>query len=214
MINNSTDKKNILLIDDHELFRVGLRLILEPVTDANIIEIEKISDLNLVSSQIDVVLLDIYLPGISGLEGMSIIQKHWPKARIILLSASSYHEDINIALESGASCFLNKNSAPHAIIKTVQSLLKKRSLKKPFNTGNGEHYSAINEPKLMLSNRLLEVLALLAEGLSNKEMADQLYISEHTVRNHVATLMSHFEVHNRTKIIIEAQRAGYLSRFD
>ena len=89
-MNNSTDKKNILLIDDHELFRVGLRLILEPETDANIIEIEKISDLSLVSTNIDVVLLDIYLPGINGLEGMSIIQKRWPNARIMLLSASNY----------------------------------------------------------------------------------------------------------------------------
>ena len=66
----------------------------------------------------------------------------------------------------------------------------------------------------MLSNRLLEVLGLLSEGISNKEIADQLCISEHTVRNHVASLMSHFYVHNRTKIIIEAQRAGYLSNFD
>ena len=214
MMNNTSHKKNILLIDDHELFRVGLRLILEPETDANIIEIEKISDLSLVSTNIDVVLLDICLPGINGLEGMSIIQKHWPKSRIMLLSASNYHEDINTALESGASCFLNKNSAPEVIIKTVQSLLKKRSLKKAFNNGNGEECSAINEPKLMLSNRLLEVLGLLAQGISNKEIADQLFISEHTVRNHIATIMSHFDVHNRTQIIIEAQRAGYLSNFD
>lgn len=213
-MNNSTDKKNILLIDDHELFRVGLRLILEPETDANIIEIEKISDLSLVSTNIDVVLLDICLPGINGLEGMSIIQKHWPKSRIMLLSASNYHDNINTALESGASCFLNKNSAPEVIIKTVQSLLKKRNLKKAFNNGNGEECSAINEPKPMLSNRLLEVLALLAQGISNKEIADQLFISEHTVRNHIATIMSHFDVHNRTQIIIEAQRAGYLSNFD
>lgn len=214
MMNNTSHKKNILLIDDHELFRVGLRLILEPETDANIIEIEKISDLSLVSTSIDVVLLDICLPGINGLEGMSIIQKHWPKSRIMLLSASNYHENINTALESGASCFLNKNSAPEVIIKTVQSLLKKRSLKKAFNNGNGYSCSAINEPKSMLSNRLLEVLGLLSEGISNKEIADQLCISEHTVRNHVASLMSHFYVHNRTKIIIEAQRAGYLSNFD
>ena len=214
MMNNTSHKKNILLIDDHELFRVGLRLILEPETDANIIEIEKISDLSLVSTNIDVVLLDICLPGINGLEGMSIIQKHWPKSRIMLLSASNYHDNINTALESGASCFLNKNSAPEVIIKTVQSLLKKRSLKKAFNSGNKEECSAINEPKPMLSNRLLEVLALLAQGISNKEIADQLFISEHTVRNHIATLMSHFDVHNRTQIIIEAQRAGYLSNFD
>lgn len=133
---------------------------------------------------------------------MSIIQKRWPKARIMLLSASNYHENINTALESGASCFLNKDSAPNVIIKTVQALLKKRSLKKSFNNGSGEEHSAINELKPMLSNRLLEVLALLAEGISNKEIADHLCISEHTVRNHIA-LMSHFSVHNRTQIIIE-----------
>ena len=160
------------------------------------------------------VLLDICLPGINGLEGMSIIQKRWPNARIMLLSASNYHENINTALESGASCFLNKDSAPNVIIKTVQALLKKRSLKKSFNNGSGEEHSAINQLKPMLSNRLLEVLALLAEGVSNKEIADQLCISEHTVRNHIATLMSHFSVHNRTQIIIKAQRAGYLSKFD
>ena len=212
MMNNGTHRKNILLIDDHELFRAGLRLILEPEIDVNILEVEKISDLNLINEKIDVVLLDICLPGINGLEGISIVQKHWPNARIMLLSASNYHESINTALEFGASCYLNKNSAPDIIIKTVQSLLKKRSLKNPPN--NKDKKSVIHELKSMLSNRLLEVLALLAQGTSNKEIADQLCISEHTVRNHIATLMTHFNVHNRTQIIIEAQRAGYLSKFD
>lgn len=212
MANILSKNKNILLIDDHELFRAGLRLIIEPEVDVNIHEIEKISDLYLIHEEIDVVLLDICLPGINGLEGISIIQKNWPNARIMLLSASNYHENINTALESGASCFLNKNSGPNDIINTVQSLLKKRSLKTPNSKKNNN--SAINELKSMLSNRLLEVLALLAVGISNKEIADQLCISEHTVRNHIATLMTHFGVHNRTQIIIEAQKSGYLSKFD
>jgi DNA-binding NarL/FixJ family response regulator len=72
--------------------------------------------------------------------------------------------------------------------------------------------SVVTQTKNLLSIRLLEVLALMAEGHSNKYIADKLSLSENTVRNHIATLMDHFKVHNRTKIIIAAQQAGYLAR--
>lgn len=206
-------EKSILLIDDHALFRAGLRLILQSKIIAKTIEVEKISDVNDIDEDVDVILLDICLPGLNGIDGMSILHHRWPLARIMLLSALSHHEDINNALTLGASCYLNKNTDPAVICKTVQSLLDNR-----FSNENSliEAASAkvITQAQTMLSLRLLEVLALMAEGDSNKEIADKLTLSENTIRNHIANLMDHFLVNNRTKIIIAAQQAGYLDKKD
>ncbi len=204
-------KKIVLLVDDHALFRAGLRLILENKVDADIIEIEKISDVTDLDEEIDVILLDICLPGLNGIDGMTILQQRWPHARIMLLSAVSNHEEINRALALGASCFLHKSTDPKIICSTVQSLLLNRlSIKN--NHSQRQSSSIVTEPKAILSTRLLEVLTLMAEGHSNKYIADKLSLSENTIRNHVAALMDHFEVHNRTKIIIVAQQAGYIAR--
>ncbi len=203
-------KKSLLLVDDHALFRAGLRLILQSKIKANITEIEKISDVTELDVEVDVILLDICLPGLNGIDGMSILQKKWPQARIMLLSALSNHQDINKALALGASCFLNKNTDPAVICTTVQSLLKLH-VSNTSSQVTAIPLPAVTEAKSLLSIRLLEVLGLMAEGHSNKYIADKLFLSEHTVRNYTVTLMKHFEVNNRTKIIIAAQQAGYLS---
>lgn len=203
-------KKTILLVDDHALFRAGLRLILSSKINATIYEIEKISDAKALRTDVDVILLDIRLPGLNGIEGMSVLQQHWPKARIMLLSAISNHEDINQALNQGASCFLNKNTDPAMICTTVQSLLDNRSIA-DAQYAKTPHFEVITQVKPILSTRILEVLALMAEGHSNKHIADKLCLSENTIRNHVAALMDHFNVNNRTKAILAAQQAGYLN---
>ncbi len=213
MIEETMDKR-ILLVDDHALFRAGLRLILSSKLKAIIYEIEKISDVTEVIDDIDVVLLDIHLPGLNGIDGMSILQQRWPLARIMLLSAISKHEDINKALSLGAICFLNKNADPSLICTTVQSLLNNRLPLLDSDLDKNLTSSIVTDVRPMLSIRLLEVLTLMAEGHSNKHIADKLCLSENTIRNHIAALMEHFEVNNRTKIIIAAQHAGYLSRED
>lgn len=205
--------KNILLVDDHALFRAGIRLILQSKVDATITEVEKISDAASVTTDIDVILLDIYMPSLNGIDGMTILQDHWPEARIMLLSALSNHEDINRALSLGASCFLNKNTDPTIICKTVESLLHNRLHNENRRNANASP-AVITDSRTILSTRMLEVLALIAEGHSNKHMADKLCLSENTVRNHIAALMNHFGVNNRTKIILAAQQAGYLSKQD
>ncbi|WP_299069085.1 response regulator transcription factor [uncultured Psychrobacter sp.] len=143
-------KKIVLLVDDHALFRAGLRLILKNKIDADIIEIEKISDVTSLTEEVDVILLDICLPGLNGIDGMTILQQRWPKARIMLLSATNNHEEINRALELGACYFLHKNTDSTLICNTVQSLLMSRlpSKSEPSpNTALPYRYSSKNFAK-------------------------------------------------------------------
>ena len=213
-------ERNLLLIDDHALFRAGLRLIIDSKLTANIFEMERISDVDNITGNIDVILLDINLPGINGIDGMCILKQRWPHARIMLLSAQSHHKDINRGLALGADCFLNKNTNPALICKTVDSLFSKclnnetdayEAHSHRISSYDSQLFASMTtQAKVILSTRMLEVLTLVAEGHSNKYIANKLELSEHTIRNHVASLMKHFDVNNRTKIIIAAQNAGYL----
>lgn len=207
-MSNNYLKKNILIIDDHELSRAGLMLILSKELNATVFEIEKIIEIADVYATIDLIVLDICLLGVSGVEGIAKLLERWPEARIMLVSTLNHHHRINAALEAGASCFLNKNSAVKLICRTAQLLLDNRLTN--LRSFNNLDSRVVVTPKTMLSNRLIQVLALLAEGRSNKFIADKLSLSEHTIRNHIAHLMQHFKVHNRTKLILAAYKMGYL----
>lgn len=196
----------ILLIDDHALFRSGLRLIIESKFESvQVLEagsLEQALDLPLTSP--DVILLDVRLPGLSGLESIALLQRRWAHAPIIMLSSDASASTIRLAHERGACGFVSKADKPETIAEVLRACLS--STPSEEQPGPGSTTALPHE----LTPRQLEVLAFLGQGLPNKSIARKLDISENTVRGHVQSLLGIFQATSRSEAVYIARRQGLL----
>lgn len=207
----STIQKNgILLIDDHALFRAGVKLLISRLYPPECIyEAEKLTDIEEIKAPIEIVLLDIHLPGLSGLSGIALLKKRWSSVKVIVLSASDDLVLQQQAIQSGADLFLHKNSPPEKICHVIKETIEKSHSSSPAI--QRKRSLKPSEKTKTLSPRQLQILDLLYMGKSNKIIAKELYISENTVRNHVASMMRFFNVNTRVEMVMTAQKSGYLS---
>jgi len=195
----------ILLIDDHAMFRAGLRMVLDRdipgsvFFEASSLE-EALSD---TPNDIDVVLLDIHLNGQSGLDGITLVNHQWPLVPVLVLSAQDESETVSLALTRGAAGFVSKAEAPKNIVGAINRVLRGEFSARPPATNN-------TAPQ-RLTPRQCEVLNLLHQGLSNKLIARQLSLSENTVRRHVQDILEFFGVANRSEAVFAARRRGLVS---
>ena len=201
----------LLLVDDHTLFRTGLRLIVQdhPAVDA-IAEAGSIADAcALQATQTDLVLLDIQMPTMNGLDGLRLLRQACPKARIVLVSASTAPDAVHEARVRGADGFLPKSASAQDILNAITCALSGQPCF-PSHSGNssttprGPHAPA-------LTARQLDVLALLCTGKPNKVIARDLGLSENTVRVHVAAIFAQLGVNSRSAALLAAQRLGLSS---
>lgn len=195
---------HILLIDDHALLRSGLRMVLERgFHGARIEEAESLADV--ARDQVDqpnLVLLDIELPGLNGLDGLTVLKARWRGTPVVMLSSHTEPETVRQALARGATAYLTKAEPADKIIAVLERVLRGESATAaPQAMGSGD--GAPN-----LTPRQCEVLALLSEGLSNKQIGRQLDLSENTVRGHVQALLVFFEVSSRTEAAYAARHRG------
>ena len=197
----------LMLIDDHVLFRTGMRLILGdgPLPLGEPLEAGSIAEALTTPLAIDVVLLDVELPGISGMDGLALIKRRWPQAVIVMLTANDDPERMRQATQRGAHAFVNKTASAEHIRRVVQQAL---AGKLQLEATALPHAAA--QPGAALSPRQLDVLALMCEGMSNKAIANRLFLSENTVRNHVVAVLRHFEASTRTEAVTIAQRTGVI----
>jgi DNA-binding NarL/FixJ family response regulator len=198
----------VLLVDDHTLFRAGLRLLLESwiVPPPLFVEAASLTEALACNGSVDVVLLDIHMPGISGLDGLEQLRARWPAAKMLMLSAHTHPQLIDQAARQGAS-FISKTATPQQIVEsTRQALWPSHDPAPPARTNTDN--DAAEQPTLHA--RQYAVLKLMAKGLSNKAIGQQLFVSENTVRNHVARLLRRFEAATRTEAVVIAQRNGWL----
>lgn len=209
MVNNMK-KDGILLVDDHALFRAGIKLLIRRLYSPECIyEAEKLTDIGKVKAPIEMVLLDIHLPGLSGLSGISWLKKRWSAVKVIVLSGSNNLPLQQRAIQDGADLFLHKNTPPEKICRLIKETIEK----------SHTAYSAIQRKKSQkflqktktLSCRQLQILDLLYRGKTNKMIANKLYISENTVRNHMANIMRFFAVKTRVEVVMTAKKSGYIS---
>jgi DNA-binding NarL/FixJ family response regulator len=190
----------ILLIDDHAVFRSGLRMVLNAgIPNSEIFEASS-PDAVTDGYAVDVVLLDIKLPGSNGMDGIAELKRKWPQAHILMLSALDAPETVRLAIERGASGFISKAETAEKIIEAINLILREGSSRLSPETSR-------TVPK-QLTQRQNEVLKLLHQGLSNKLIAGQLSLSDNTVRRHVQDILEFFGVANRAEAVFAARRQG------
>jgi len=206
----------ILLVDDHPLFIEGIRTVLQRLNDQVVVQsagsCEEAMELAAEDDDIDLLLLDLNLPGVSGLDGLLELRHKLPATPIVLLSASEDRNKVLRAIELGAKGYIPKSSSPDIIINALQLVLS-GGVYLPMavlDTVNSSQLKTCNADGQTLTPRQVEVLALVAEGLSNKAIANRLSMAENTVRVHVSAIFRFLDVTNRTEAGVAASRMGLL----
>ncbi|AFV10780.1 transcriptional regulatory protein DegU [Thermacetogenium phaeum DSM 12270] len=207
-------KIKVLIADDHPLIREGLRHVLE--LDPQIEIVGEVGDgqgaINLARSmRPDVILMDLKMPGTSGVEACRVISTEMPEIRIIILTVSEDDEMLEV-IKTGACGYLLKDVEPAELIKAIRSVMEGVPAFHPVVTGRllSEYQRLSAAPAdeedgiAALTAREKEVLALIARGESNRNIARRLFISEKTVKNHVTSIFRKLRVEDRTQAAIYA----------
>lgn len=209
---------SILLADDHDLVRAGIRSLLQDISGVKVLaEAEDgRKALELVKiHQPDVVLMDIAMPGLNGLEATSRIVKESPRTRVIILSMHRSEEHVLGALRSGAAGYLLKDASTSELETAVRSVAGGESyLSPPISRQVIEDYRQRTQsasPLDMLTPRQREILQLIAEGRSTKEIAGLLEVSVKTVETHRAQLMERLDIHDVPGLVRYAIRTGLVT---
>lgn len=217
-----TDKISLLITDDHALVRQGIRAFLDLQPDITVIgEADSGEAAVRIAAELapDVALMDLVMPGMGGVEATRQVKQASPHTQIIVLT--SYHEDEFIfpALRAGALSYVLKDVGPDELADTVRRAARGESVLHPRVAARvvQELRGAQRDiPNLFtdLSDRELEVLRLIADGLSNAEIAAKLIISEKTVKGHVSNILGKLHMMDRTQAAVYAWQQGLVARRD
>jgi DNA-binding NarL/FixJ family response regulator len=209
MMENSVMR--VMIADDHAIFRQGLRAVLGSLSDG--VAIDEAGDLETalkcaVDQPPDIVLLDLKMPGMDGFSGISAFRRRIPLAPILVLSASEDSEDVFQALAAGASGYLAKSASASVILDALRLVLVGGIYVPRDLVANAEIAAHPKTEAPRLTERQTEVLNLIVDGHSNKEIAYRLGTSEGTVKAHVTAIMRQLGVRNRVQMLLAAERAG------
>jgi len=205
----------VMIADDHEFVRLGLRSVLE---EAGLDVIGECKDgveavQNATRLKPDVLLLDLRMPEMGGVEACKLIHASAPDIRIVVLTSFSDDDEVFGALSAGAVAYLMKDISPDALVRTVKGVAAGQTVldaaiaqrvldgPRPATTADLE----------LLSPREHEVLQLMAQGLTNRQIAARLWISEPTVKTHVSHILAKLEQPDRTQAIVHAMRHGLVA---
>lgn len=201
------DQIRIMLVDDHSAFRQGLAALIANESDLKVVA-EAGGGLEAIKlyreRKPDVMLMDLRMPGIGGVETTMSIRKEFPDARVIVLTTFDTDEDIYRAIQSGAKSYLLKDTPYPEIAHAIRTVHAGQQIL-PSKIAS---LLDIRRQRADLSERELEVLQMLVKGRSNKEIGASLFIAEDTVKSHLKTLFTKLGVHDRTGAAISAIRHG------
>ncbi|GGA67122.1 response regulator [Ornithinibacillus halotolerans] len=220
---------NIVLIDDHKLFREGVKRILEFEPSFQVVAE---GDDGVMAAQLvkeynpDVVLMDINMPTMNGVQATAELVRNFPNSKVIILSIHDDESYVTHALKTGAQGYLLKEMDSNSLIEAIKVVSEGGSYLHPKVTHNlVQEYRRLakesvavglgsrveyHRPLHLLTKRECEVLQLLADGKSNRAVAEALYISEKTVKNHVSNILQKMNVNDRTQAVVSAIRKGWV----
>lgn len=212
----------VLLADDHTLVRAGLRKLLESIPDLEVVgeASDGLALLALVEQlRPDLVLMDIAMPGLNGLEATARVLKIWPDTRVLILSMHQSEEYVRQALRNGAAAYLLKDAAPDELEIAIKAVQRNETYLSPaVSKGVLSDYvqrlRGEDSPATQLTPRQREVLQLIAEGQSTKEIARRLDLSVKTVDTHRSQLMRQLDIHEVAGLVRHAMRIGLISASD
>lgn len=201
---------NVVFVDDHEMVRIGVSAYLSAQPDINVVgEAANGRDaIDLVLKlKPDIVLMDLVMEEMDGIEATRHIIEKWPDAKIIIVTSFLDDDKVYPAIEAGATSYLLKTSKASDIAKAIRSTYDGQSVLEPEVTEKVMSRMKNRKNKALhddLTNREMEVLLLMTRGKSNQEIADELFIALKTVKVHVSNILSKLEVQDRTQAVIYA----------
>jgi two-component system, NarL family, response regulator LiaR len=213
----------ILLVDDHAVVRKGLRALFDREPDLEVVgEAEDGEQAVRVVDRLrpDVIVMDLEMPGIGGVEAARQISERQPEAKIVVLTSHAAEEDVFPALKAGALGYLLKHSAPDDVLRALRQAHRGETVLHPIIARMVlQELNRPPEPRQQrtadpLSSREIEVLRLLARGMSNQEIADTIVVGEATVRSHVSAILRKLQLASRTQAALYALREGLASLND
>ena len=198
---------HILLVDDHEMVRLGLKGYLDLQDDVDVVAeasngregVEKALELHP-----DVIMMDIVMPEMNGIEATLAILKEWPEAKILILTSYLDNEKIYPVLDAGAHGYMLKTSSAEEILRAVKKVAKGEFAIETEVSQKVEYHRNHIELHEDLTARERDILGLLAKGYENQRIADELFISLKTVKTHVSNILSKLEVSDRTQAVVYA----------
>jgi len=200
----------LMLVDDHAVLRDGLRNILELEDDIRVVGEAVSGDdalKNVPMCEPDVILMDINMPEKNGVEVTGILKKKYPSIKVLVLTMHNHDEYFMAAIREGADGYLLKDAPSEQVVEAIRTVARGESVIHPSMTKKllNFHQQQQEQPKEnVLTEREMEVLQCLVEGMSNKEIADRLFISDKTVKIHVSKIFKKFDVKSRSQVVIYA----------
>ena len=210
------EKLRVIIVDDHALFRRGLEMVLENEPDIEVVgeahdgqqAVDRTTEL-----MPDVVLMDVRMPRRSGIEATQRIKELMPHVKIVVLTNSDEEADLYEAIKAGASGYLLKEISSEEVADAIRSVVQGHSRISPAMASKLlSEFQAMSKrtddrqplapPKL--TERELQILRLVAKGLGNRDIAQQLFISENTVKNHIRNILEKLQLHSRMEAVIYA----------